>query len=103
MKKEDEIQLLNELVNVLERQLEFARHGEAGETENLIGCGEQLAFKITAAGLLERPEYDHWRNRLTELYKNLELVFSAQKQAVAEQMKSIQMSKKTLAAYSGSV
>jgi hypothetical protein len=99
MKKDDEIRLLEELANILEKQIEFSRHDDLEESEKLVGQSEQLAAKITAAGLLDRPQYHSWRERLTRLYRDLELVLSAQKKAVAEQMKSIHMGKKTLAAY----
>jgi hypothetical protein len=101
VRKDDEIGLLEYLANTLERQIELTRHGDFEESEKLVGYSEQLAVKITAAGLLERPEYDGWRKRLTVLYKNLELVLSTQKDAVAGQLKSIHMGKKTLAAYRG--
>ena len=101
MKNDQEIQLLEELANILDKQIELARHDEIEELEKLVSYSEQLAIKITAARLLEKPEYDGWRKRLTGLYKNMELVLSAQKNAVAGQIKSIHLGKKTLAAYRG--
>jgi hypothetical protein len=103
MKKNDEIQLLEELANVLERQIEFTRQDDLEELEKLIGQSEQLAVKITAAGLLDQPKYDWWRKHLTGLYKNMELVLSTQKRAVAQHLNVIDKGKKTLAVYRDSV
>jgi hypothetical protein len=103
MKKDDEIQLLEELANILERQIELTRHDCFEESEKLVSQSEHLAVNITAAGLLDKPQYDGWRNRLTELYKDMELVLSAQKRAVAQQLNVIDKGKKTLAVYRGSI
>ena len=103
MKKDDEVRLLEALANILERQIEFTRHDDLEESEKLVGYSEQIAVKIIAAGLLERPEYDGWRKRLAGLYKNLELMFSTQKDAVAGQIRSINKGRKTLAMYRNSI
>jgi hypothetical protein len=99
MKNDDEIQLLEELANILERQIELTRHDCFEESEKLIGQSEQLAVNITAAGLLDKPQYNGWRKRLTGLYKDMELVLSTQKRAVAQQLSVIDKGKKTLAVY----
>jgi hypothetical protein len=99
MKNEQEIRLLEELANILAKQIELARHGQIEELEKLVCNNEQVAIKIMTARLLERPEHDGWRKRLTGLYKDLELMLSAQKDAVAGQLKSIHLGKKTLTAY----
>jgi hypothetical protein len=103
MKKEDEIRLLEDLAAVLEKQIELTCHGYLEESENMIGQSEHIAVQITAAGLLDKPQYHGWRRRLTELYKDMELVLSTQKQAVTEQLSSIDKGKKTLAVYRGSI
>jgi hypothetical protein len=103
MKKDDETRLLEALAGILERQIEFTRHDDLEESEKLVSCSEQLAMKITAAGLLERPEYDDWRKRLAELYRNLELMLSTQKEAAAGQLKAINKGRRTLAMYRDSI
>jgi hypothetical protein len=99
MKQDDEIQLLKDLTGILERQIELVRHDDIAGVDGLIGCGEQLALKITAAGLLDRPQYEEWRDRLTGLYRELQLMLSTQKEAVAGQLRSINKGQKTLAVY----
>jgi hypothetical protein len=103
MKKDDEIRLLEELANVLERQVEFTRHDYFEESEKLISQSEHLAVQITAAGLLDKPQYKGWRKRLTELYRDIELMLSTQKQAVAGRISAIDKGKKTLAVYRKSI
>lgn len=103
MKQNDEIQLLKELANILERQIELVRHDGVAGLEELIGCSGQLAMKIATAGLLDRPQYDGWRERLAGLYGELQLMLSTRKDAVAGQIKLINKGRKTLAMYRGSV
>ena len=103
MKQNDGIRLLNELAGVLEKQIEFVRHDDIAGVDELVGRGEQLAMKITAAGLLDMPQYDGWRDRLAGLYKDLQLMLSTQKDAVSGQLRSINKGKKTLAMYRGGI
>jgi len=99
MKQNDEIELLKELANILERQIELVRHDDVAGLEKLIGHSGQLAGKIAAAGLLDRPQYDGWRDRLAGLYGELQLMLSTRKDAVAGQLKAINKGRKTLAMY----
>ena len=103
MKQDDEIRLLKELAGILERQIELVRHDDIAGLDELVGHGEQLAMKITAAGLLDRPQYNGWRDRLTGLYRDLQLMLSTQKDAVAGQLKFINKGIKTLATYRNGV
>jgi hypothetical protein len=103
MKQEDEIRLLEELAGILEKQIELVRHDDLAGINELAGFGEQLAVKIAAAGLLDRPQYDGWRERLAGLYQNLQLMLSTQKDAVAGQLRLINRGQKTLAKYRDSI
>lgn len=103
MNADDEIRLLGELENLLERQVGLARRGGFGGLERLADECEPLVAKITAAGLLEKPEHKDQRERLSKLYRDLQLALSTQKDAVAEQLKLIHKGRKTLAAYRGSM
>jgi len=100
---DDSPQLLNELGNLLNRQVELARRGGLGQLERLVGRCEPLVVKIKAAGLFEKPGYEQQSRRLVKLYHELQLMLSTQKNAVAEQLKSIRKGKRTLSAYRGNV
>ncbi len=103
MNADDEIRLLAELENLLERQIELARRGSFTGLHQLAGRCEPLVAKIMAAGLLEKPDHKVQRERLAKLYRDLQLMLSAQKNAVAEQLKSIRKGKRTLATYRGNM
>ena len=103
MKQEDEIQLLKELAGILERQIELVRHDDIAAMNGLVGHSKQLAMKITAANLIDRPEYDGMAGKLAELYRKLQLVLSTRKEAVAGQLKAVNKGRKTLAMYRSSV
>jgi len=103
MKKDDEVRLLEELANILEKQIELARHGDFAGLERLAGRCEPLVARITAAGLLENPAYKAERERLAEFYRDIQMAISMQKDATGEQLKSMHKHKKTLATYRGSI
>jgi hypothetical protein len=103
MSPDEDIRLLGELERLLEKQIELGRRGGLAGLEQLAGLCEPLVAKITAAGLLEKSEHKDQRERLAKLYRDLQLLLSTQKDAAAEQLKSIRKGKKTLAIYRGNV
>ena len=103
MKKDDEVRLLEELANILEKQVELARHGDFAGLERLAGQCEPLVARITAAGLLENPAYKAERERLAKFYRDIQMAISMQKDVTGEQLKSMRKHKKTLAVYRGSI
>ncbi len=103
MKQEDEIKLLEELAAVLEKQIELVQHDDISNMDDLVAQSAQLTMKITDAGLLEMPQYDHWRERIAGLYSDLQLMLSTQKDSVTGQLRSLDKGRKTLAAYRSSI
>ncbi len=103
MSSDEDIRLLGELRNLLEKQIELARRGSLTGLERLADQCEPLVAKIMAAGLPEKAEHKEQRERLAKLYRDLQLTLSTQKDAAAEQLKSIHKGKKTLAIYRGNV
>jgi hypothetical protein len=103
MNETNDAQFLTELENNLKKQLEFARRGSLESVEKLAGQCRTLVEKISSAGLIEKPEYKSQRQRIEKLYQELLLLLSSQKDAVAEQLKSIHKGRKTLSAYRGSI
>ena len=103
MNGDNETQLLEELEKLLVRQIELARRSSFGKLLQLAGQCEPLTAKITAAGLLEKPEHKTARDHLASLYKDLHLLLSAQQNAAAEQLKSVSKGKKTLADYRNNI
>jgi len=103
MTHKNDIQLLRGLSDILEKQLELARHHDMAGVNRLLSQSEQLVVKIAAADLLAGPEYAEWHNRLTDLYEELQLVLSSRKDAVAAQIKLINRGVKLLSAYKGNI
>jgi hypothetical protein len=99
MNAADDVQLLKELGNLLERQIELARRGSFGQLERLAGQCEPLVARIKAAGLLERPEYKEACERLSWLYRNLQLMLSAQRDDAAAMLNRIRKGRKMISAY----
>ena len=103
MKKDDEVRLLEELANILGKQVELARHGDFTGLERLAGQCEPLVARITAAGLLENPAYKAERERLAKFYRDIQMAISMQKDVTGEQLKLMRKHKKTLAVYRGNI
>jgi hypothetical protein len=103
MSADDDTQLIGELANLLERQIELARHGDFAGLERLAGQCEPLVARITAAGLLQNPAYKAERERLAKFYRDIQMAISMQKDVTGEQLKSMRKHKKTLATYRGSI
>jgi hypothetical protein len=99
MNRDDETQLLGQLGNLLERQIELARHGDFAGLEQLAGQCEPLVARISASGLLENPMYKAERERLAKFYRDIQMAISMQKDITGEQLKSIGKGRKTIAAY----
>jgi hypothetical protein len=57
MKKDDEVRLLEELANILKKQIGLALHGDFAGLERLAGQCEPFVARIAAAGLLENRVY----------------------------------------------
>ncbi len=103
MNETDNTQLLTELETNLNKQLEFVRRGNLESVEKLADNCRLLVEKISSAGLMEKPQYQSQRQHIEKLYQNLLLLLSSQKDAVAEQLKSISRGRQTLSAYRGNI
>jgi hypothetical protein len=103
MNADEETLLLGELENLVEKQIELARRGGIAAVERLMREGDWLVEKIKSAGLLEKPEFESRRQRLNNLYRQLQLAISSQKGVVDGQLKSVRKGKRTLSAYRGSI
>ena len=95
--------LLTELQELLEQQIDSAHRGSFSTVLQLTEKCEPLVEQITASGLFEKPEHKDAKERLAGLYRDLHLLLSTQKNAVAEQIKSVQRGKKILSIYRDSI
>jgi hypothetical protein len=96
-------QLLEELENLLKRQIDLAQRGSLADLLKLAGSCEAMVAEAAKTGLAEKPEYKNAMERLGGLYRRLQLVLSAQQNAAAEQLRAVRKGKKTLSAYRNNV
>jgi hypothetical protein len=95
------IHLLDELQNLLKKQIELAHQGNPDNRhfESLSRQANLLVEKITQARILELPEFKNRREHLQKLYGDLCLALTAQKADIADKLSQIRKCKKALKAY----
>ena len=103
MSANDETSLLEELASRIEGQIELVRKGSFGGLARLTDECQRLVTKIKSAGLLEKPEHETQRKRLAKLYQDLQLALSMQKDATAEQLKSVCEHKRKMTVYRSNI
>ena len=99
----DEQMHLEELLNLLEKQIGFARQGNVNEIEALSKKSSSLVEKIARSGILESPEFKMQRELLRKLYQDLYLALTAQQADNTKELSRVRWGKKTIAAYSDNI
>lgn len=97
--------LLDELSNLLEKQIELLQKGDpAGKKfEEFSLQADVLVKKITQEGLLQSAQFASCRSRLQKLYEHLNMIVSAQKDETARQLNRLRKGKKTIVTYRNNV
>jgi hypothetical protein len=97
--------LLDELQNLLEKQIELAQQGNSNNRhfEPLSKQAGLLVEKITKERILELPEFENRREHLQKLYQHLCLVVTAQKAKTDEELSRIRKGKKTIKTYRSNI
>jgi hypothetical protein len=90
---------LNELQNMLEKQIELARQGNVNEIEALSKQASYLVEKIAKMGILESPEFKNQHKLFRKLYQDLYLALTAQQAENTKELTRIRRGKKTIATY----
>jgi len=96
---EQTLLLLDNLKNLLEKQIEMARKSKFRQVEELAVQADSIVAKIIGTKTFERSEFDTARNNISSLYKRLELILIAGEDSVKKQLRQVSDSKKTLQAY----
>ena len=96
MGTDEQIQLLDKLEALLERQITLAQEGKIGAVEILGKQANSLVPQIAETGILEQPEFQGRRNQLQTLYDSLCLAVTAQKADVVAKLSLVRKGKKTL-------
>jgi len=98
---DEKTNLLDELQNLLEKQIELAHQGNP-DNRHLEPLSKQaglLVEKIAQERILELPEFKNRREDLQKLYGDLCLAFIAQKADISEKLKQVRKGKKTIETY----
>jgi hypothetical protein len=99
----DEQIQLDELRNLLEKQIGFARQGNVKEIEALSKQCTYLVGKIARSGILELPAFKEQRKLLQKLYQDLYLALTAQQAENTKGLNRVRRGKKTIATYGGNI
>jgi len=100
---DEQIHLLDELQDLLEKQIELARQGNINEIEVLSKQASSLVGKIARSGILESSGFKSQRGQLRKLYQDLCLSLTAQQAANSTELSRVRNGKKTIATYRGNI
>ncbi len=100
---DEQIHLLDELQNLLEKQIELARKSNINEIEVLSEQAGSLMGKITRSGIFESAEFISRREQLRKLYQNLCLALTAQQAETAGKLSQVRRGKKTIDVYRNNI
>ena len=99
MTNNEQIQLLDDLQVLLEKQIDFANKGNLDGVERVGSQTRLLVEKLSPTGVLKKPGFEKRRQKVEELYKRLFLMVNVQKNQVGGQLQRVTEGKKTLRAY----
>jgi hypothetical protein len=99
----EQVFLLQELQNLLEKQINLANQGSIKDVEAMARQASLLAERITDKGVLERPEFQNQRQQLQKLYDDLRLVLTAQKTETDEELARLRRVRKAVGTYRNSI
>ena len=99
----DEQIQLDELRNILKKQIGFARQGNVNAIEALSKQSNSLVGKIARSGILKSPEFQSQREHLRKSYEDLCLALTTQQDENAKELSRVRKGKKTVATYGGNI
>lgn len=103
MSMEKQIQLLDQLEKLLNRQTVLAHKGNIAELEVLALQADSVVKQIRNSKILESPEFQQRRNKLKTLYQACGLALSAEKAEIGRELKKIHKNKKTINVYRNNI
>lgn len=102
MSTDEKIRLLDNLQSLLEKQIEMVRRSNFRRVETLAEQADSVVEEIVKTKTFEQPEFNGSCERLTKLYRKLELILAVAKDSTGKQLWQIGSRKKTLQAYRNS-
>ena len=100
MKADKQMRLLDNLQNLLEKQIEVARKSNLRRVEELAEQADSIVEKIAKTRTFDQPELESRRKHIVKLYKKVQLILAAGKDSVGSQLRRVSNVRKTLHAYS---
>ena len=94
---------LDELRNILKKQIGFARQGNVNAIEALSKQSNSLVGKIARSGILESPEFQSQREELRRSYQDLCLALTTQQDENSKELSRVRKGKKTIATYGSNI
>jgi hypothetical protein len=95
--------MLNELENLLEKQIELARKGSFSSLEDITAQTNQFVEKIVSAQILQSDEFKNRRLHLQKLYEDLHRIATARKADVIEDLNHVHKGRKTIGVYRNNI
>ena len=90
---------LDELRNILKKQIGFARQGNVNAIEALSKQSNSLVGKIARSGILKSPEFQSQREHLRKSYEDLCLALTTQQAENAKELSQVRKGKKVIKTY----
>jgi len=100
MNSNKQVDLLDNLQNLLQKQIEMVRSSDLRAVETIAQQAESIVDEMIKTEELRLPEFSERRKQITELYEQLELMLSAAKDSTGKQLRQINDGLRTLHAYS---
>jgi len=94
-----QIHLLDDLQNLLERQIKLAYQSNISDVEVLSKQTDCLVKEISQIGILEQAVFKGRRKKLQKLYDRLHLVITTQKAETAEHLSCVRKGKRAIRIY----
>ncbi len=99
----DQANLLDDLQELLKKQIASARNGCIGSVESMSRQADVLVRKIAQMGFLNQPDFEARRKRIQKLYNDLCLAITAEKDQTEQSLSRIRKGKKTVATYRNNI
>jgi C4-dicarboxylate-specific signal transduction histidine kinase len=96
-------QLLEELQRLLNEQNNLARQGKLRRVQALCERTGSLIGELSRSGILESAEFAPQRRQLADMYENLRLILSDQRDQAAKELDRIRKGRKTIRVYRDSI
>jgi hypothetical protein len=99
----DQANLLDDLQELLKKQIASARNGCISSVESMSRQADVLVRKIAQMDFLNNPDFETRRKQLQKLYNDLCLAITAEKDQTEQSLSRIRKGKKTVATYRNNI